>query len=150
VSEKSTRKSSDYTDESRAARYRPFFDHNYTVGLASPLRGVQFQRIGGEKGDARLELRGLQRRDKDEGIESEQREGRDCGVEGVANAKARDHGQEHHQGESRGGESKQRKIEVACKKSEAASDLQHSGQGAEAGDSIPFELDNHLLGEEAA
>ncbi len=92
----------------------------------------------------------LQRGDKDEGIESEQREGRDCGVEGVANAKARDHGQEHHQGESCRGESKQWKIEVACKKSDAASDLQYSGEGAEVGDSIPFELDDHLLGEEAA
>jgi len=97
-----------------------------------------------------LGLRRLQRGDKDERIESEQREGRHGGVEGVANAKARDHSQHHHQSQSCGGKSKQRKIEVSCKKSEAASDLQHAGQGAQLGDSIAFELDDHLLGKEAA
>lgn len=96
------------------------------------------------------ELSRLQGGDEDEGIEGKQREGREGGVEWVANSKTGKHSEEHHQGESRGGEPEQRKVEVAEKHSKAAAYLQRSGQHSETGDLIAFKFGHHLPGEEAA
>jgi hypothetical protein len=54
VSEKSTRNDLDYVFESRAAGNRSVFaTANAALVAQNPSGGVQFQRIGAEKGDSR-------------------------------------------------------------------------------------------------
>ena len=55
MSEKSTRNDLDYVFESRAARNRSVFaTANAALVAQNPSGGVQFQRIGAEKGDSSL------------------------------------------------------------------------------------------------